>query len=691
MKDIKKDIKENGRSYFKRHTPELDFSNKLAFAKPEPVYASPRKKWMPLAWLTGSLTLTLASSVALGAIILTSPERAYDPADRGLAQVRDVDELRDLISTSYDRQTGGNPTFNETDLSSAATEGMSDDTPSHSDTNVQVPGVDEGDIIKTDGDRIYKINYNRLQVIDVLADGQMELALDQALNSENENNSYTYFSDLYLTDSYMAVIGQRYTWFVYETKDDSEGADIEPWYGYWYGIPQTVVLIYDIDALTLVHEAEINGYILSSRRIDERLYVISNHYPVMVEEDDDPRPVFRFDDEIIVPNFTDIKYLENMPTETFTIITTIFLDADPNLEFDIFLGASSWGQIYVSKQAIYLASYFYFYSSLSSAYSYHGLLMSYLFEEDGTVVYGGAGTYDGYVINQFAIDEYDGYLRIVTTEWWGGDDGKIDNRLYVFERQVIDGKLLLSKVAELSEGLGKPGETVRSVRFNGTMATVVTYEQTDPFYTIDLTDPYHPTIQAGLEISGYSTYQHLWSDTLIIGIGYEAEGNIIKGLKMTMFDVTDPEKPLVVGTPLVLLNQENGWTYSEALYNHKALLVSHEFDILGFAISRWYYGNDGYWNFNDYFIFAIDPDAAEQPITVAATISHGMYAVGQTADEGRDYWGYYYYASIDRAVTVGDYLFAVSNLGVSSHDINDGYKQVTFVDLMYEQEPVYIL
>jgi hypothetical protein len=154
-----------------------------------------------------------------------------------------------------------------------------------------------------------------------------------------------------------------------------------------------------------------------------------------------------------VPEFSDIKYMESLPTETFTIIATIFLNQDINAEalgLDIFLGNASWGIVYVSHQAIYLASYYYYYSVIGDSYGYSGLLMSYLFEDDGTVAFGGAGSYEGWVLNQFAIDEYDGYLRMVTTEGWGSS---AMNRLYVFERQTIDEKRYLTQVALIDEGM----------------------------------------------------------------------------------------------------------------------------------------------------------------------------------------------------------------------------------------------
>jgi len=687
MKDFKKKIKEDGQQYFKSQTPHLDFSSKLDFSSNTGSVTKPLiKKWKPFVFASGSFMATLVASVAIGAIVLSGRSPLMNASDFGLAQVRDVDELRDLIDTSYNRDTPETGWYEDTTNSDTTAmpdgESQAED---HSETNVQVEGVDEGDIIKTDGDRIYKINYNRLQVIDVLQNGAMELVLDNTMTTENESISYTYFSDLYLSEDYLIVIGQRYTYFTFETNSGEDEVYLD--YMYWYGIPQTVVLLYDLDDLSLDHEFEINGSIISSRRIDNRLYVISNHYPVMVEQDDDPRPVFKADDEVIVPEISDIKYNQGMPTESFTIISTIFLTEEPTLEFDIFLGVTSWGIVYVSPNAIYLASYYYFFNQLAQTYGSYGLMLSYLFEEDGTVTFGGSAFYEGYVLNQFAIDEYDGYLRIVTTFGWGSN---AINRLYVFKRETIDNKRTLTSVSVLEEGLGKPGETVRSVRFNGELATVVTYEQTDPLYVIDLSDPTAPTIRAGLEVTGYATYQHIWDTNLIIGIGYEAEGNQTFGLKLTMFDISNPDDPVVVGDPLVMSIEEYGWSYSEALYNHKALLISKTFNFIGFGVSTYHWTDEEYWYSNDYYVFDINPSSLT-PITISAIISHSQFLEPIPEEPERDYYWYYPYVNIDRAVTVGNYLFAMSNLAITSHSINEDYVQVASVDLMIAQEPVYIL
>jgi inhibitor of cysteine peptidase len=367
----------------------------------------------------------------------------------------------------------------------------------------------------------------------------------------------------------------------------------------------------------------------------------------------------------------------------FTMVTKVDLEDEIEVDFDIFLGDSSWGQIYVSTEAIYLATTTYTWDDTNETIRSKGTLLSYTFNEDGSIAYGGVGYYDGYVINQFAMDEYDGTFRMVTTEGWGDS---VKNRLYVFQRTEEDGKRILKRIGFLDEGIGKPRETVYSVRFNGTMATVVTYEQIDPLYTIDLSDPTNPVIRAGLEVSGYSTYQHPWGEHYIVGIGYEAEGNLIEGLKVALFDVSDPDNPVEVGEPLIIPN-DGGWTSSEAIWNHKAILVAEELGFLGFAVSRYHWTSYEYYFSNDYMIFKIDPES-ETPVTIEAAISHqDLYL------EDREYFDawyrYYYDFSIERAVYVGDYLYAISGEAVTSHDMTDGFKRIAAVKFLNDDIIIY--
>jgi inhibitor of cysteine peptidase len=613
----------------------------------------------------------------------------YDDADLGLASLESYEQLESLVEDQMTKEywSGSfrDDAMTETDSPTNDDVG-SGDTQSHSTTNVQVEGVDEGDVIKTDGNRIYRIKYNELQVVDLLEGGQMEIILEGSMDTANDDTRHTYFNDLYLTDDELVVIGQRYHHFILAmdggVMESREDADIVgDWY--WYGVPQTYLMIYDLETLALKEEIEITGNLMTTRLIDDNLYVISSHYVYMYEDDVDPRPFVRVGDEVMVPEYNDIKYIPDMMMNAFTMVTKVDLEDEIEVDFDIFLGDSSWGQIYVSTEAIYLATTTYTWDDTNETIRSKGTLLSYTFNEDGSIAYGGVGYYDGYVINQFAMDEYDGTFRMVTTEGWGDS---VKNRLYVFQRTEEDGKRILKRIGFLDEGIGKPRETVYSVRFNGTMATVVTYEQIDPLYTIDLSDPTNPVIRAGLEVSGYSTYQHPWGDHYIVGIGYEAEGNLIEGLKVALFDVSDPDNPVEVGEPLIIPN-DGGWTSSEAIWNHKAILVAEELGFLGFAVSRYHWTSYEYYFSNDYMIFKIDPES-ETPVTIEAAISHqDLYL------EDREYFDawyrYYYDFSIERAVYVGDYLYAISGEAVTSHDMTDGFKRIAAVKFLNDDIIIY--
>lgn len=609
---------------------------------------------------------------------------SFKEGNFGLVPLRSLDELRQLVEQSQEKTSpiflDGLGRSNSTTMLAVAeldesAVGGQEVSQSHSRTNVQVEGVDEGDIIKTDGRRIYRIKYNELQVVNLLGYGKMEIALTSSMRSVNDNRNYTYFSDLYLTDKYLVVVGQRYHCFtmkigggIIET-DAARG--ILPG-RFWYGTPQTLITIYDLDELSYVDEIEINGNLMTTRLIEDNLYVISKQHIYLHDEEIDPRPLFRQGEEIVVPEYSDIKYLPDVKTESFTIITQIKLEDKVTFDYDILLGASSWGQIYVSKNAIYLAANTYTFHPLTGNHKTDGHLLSYLFNADGSVAFGGAGKFEGFPINQFAMDESEGTFRMVTTEGWGDS---VKNRLYVFKRKEAAGKRELERIGFLDKGIGKPGETVRSVRFNEALVTIVTFEIIDPLYTIDLSNPTSPLIRAGLEVTGFSTYQHPWGEDCILGIGYETdEEGIIIGLKFALYDVSDWDEPLEVGRPLVLLNERRGWSYSEALHNHKAILVAEELGFIGFAISRSHRTPFCYYYTSDYMIFAIDPEA-ETPVWIDAAITHIDFFI-ENEEYYLDLYRHSYDFAVERAVYVGHYLYVVSGEAVSSHDILKDFESV---------------
>lgn len=607
--------------------------------------------------------------LSIGILAACSANRpTIDDDDYGLAQIKDYEELSRLIEDSqqtywlFDRLT---PSM-EADgaLDDSANEGSTNT--DHSETNVQVEGVDEGDIVKTDGNIIITIADNRLNVIRVLTDGQMEIVMQSTVDL-----TYAYYTDLYLTEDYIIAIGYHYE-YTYFDQDGSEMNDtmIHDDYYYGYGRSATFVEVYNREDYSLQDTFEISGYLMTSRLIDNQLIFISN-MSVMLREDVDPRPYIKENGEATLVDYSDIKYIPDTSYDNFVMITSVLLGDDNTIETNVFLGSGWWSNIYINQNEIYLATTYYDWSVFGETRQY-GLLISYLFDENG-VTFGGAGEYKGNVINQFAMDVYDNHFRLVTTEGWGDDTV---NRLYVFRRiENEDGERRLEVVGSIFEGLGKPRESVRSVSFNGEQATVVTFEITDPFYVVDLSDPENPFISGELEITGYSTYQKPWGENTVIGIGYEAsDTGAILGLKLSLYDVSNPEMPVEVGESLVLSNSSQ-WQYSEALYNHKAILVAKSRDFIGFNISRYYYYSNEFKNTDDYMIFSIDENS-ETPITITTILSHfDLYQTYQDSfDSSEYYYGYYHYNfSVRRAVYVGDYLFLISNEAITSHDMTNEF------------------
>ncbi|MDD3192029.1 MAG: beta-propeller domain-containing protein, partial [Bacilli bacterium] len=383
--------------------------------------------------------------------------------------------------------------------------------------------------------------------------------------------------------------------------------------------------------------------------------------------------------EVAIAEITDIKYLPDSNYNAYTVISRIILEEDITLEYDIFLASSGWGQIYVSHNGIYFAGSHYYYTLLE--YRQEGVLISYQFDQTGKVVFGGKGSYEGWVIDQFAMDEYDGYMRIATTTGWGET---VKNRLYVFERKRTDTEYTLEVVGKIDENLGKPGETIQSVRFNGDIATVVTFERVDPFYTIDLSNPTNPTITGALEVPGYSVYQHFWTDDLVIGIGFDAdELGVTQGMKLSLYNIEDPANPIEVGNSLLLTKEDQGWSYSEALYNHKAIMIDKNHQMIGFSLWRYNWSNGYYNSMNDYIVFGVDEEA-NQPIDIKYVVSHIDYF--NEYNEYRTYWSRYDF-SIDRGLRIDDYLFIVSGVAITSHNLVGDFglvDEVVFVEATAE-------
>jgi uncharacterized secreted protein with C-terminal beta-propeller domain len=249
---------------------------------------------------------------------------------------------------------------------------------------------------------------------------------------------------------------------------------------------------------------------------------------------------------------------------------------------------------------------------------------------DGRIEYKCWGEVPGSVLNQFSIDEYQGYLRIATTtgDVWGSS---ARNNVYVLGED-------LSIVGRL-EGIA-PGERIYSARFMGGRVYLVTFRRVDPLYVIDLVNPANPRVLGELEIPGYSDYLHPYDETHIIGVGWN------NGVKIALFDVSDPENPREMSK-----YETSG--YSEVSQDHKAFLFSRSKNLLVMPIES-YCSQDAY-------VFHISVDNG---IVFKGNISH-------SENDVYSWSSYYNNYSVKRSLYIENVLYTISDGMLKMNDLAD--------------------
>lgn len=544
----------------------------------------------------------------------------------------------------------------------------SDESNNHSETNTQVAGVDEADIIKTNGKYIYYISNNILHVVNAIPASNMEEIKTIDLSS-NGTWKYKDATELYIDDSYITVIGT-------ETRlvDDNIGEDdiIENRINWYHRTTETLttINIYKIDNYKLVRTFEISGNYISSRKIDNNIVLISNKY---IYSDYGILPICK--DSSVSKEYKDIPaneicYFKDFEDCNYMIISTIDLkNIDEKANVQTFFGAST--EIYMNKDSLYVAKICYDYSSGFSvidtngffrdiSYSYTNTTKIHKFDiKGGKVQYCATGVVPGSLLNQFSMDEYNGYFRITTTD--NSNFEESTNNLYVLDSNMnIVGKL---------ENLAK-GEKIYSTRFMGTKCYMVTYKTVDPLFVIDISNPTSPRVLGELKIPGYSKYLHPIGENYLIGFGedsieksymdWNGEQRVTaytNGLKLAIFDVSDFNNPKEIHS----IKIGGRGSYSELLYNHKALLYDEERGIFAFPATickeAGTYDNGvpmyGKTEFAGVLVYNL---SVEDGISLRGKINHNN--------------GKVYYHDIERVLYIGDVLYTASPNMIKANNIN---------------------
>lgn len=341
----------------------------------------------------------------------------------------------------------------------------------------------------------------------------------------------------------------------------------------WWGNPTARAYVYDISDRSkplLVREVEVEGTRLATRKIGSIVYLLTNRWasgPTLPHVRDSVRGK-----DFLPIDPADIRYFPDRIAPSYLVTAAIDLKqpAQP-AAIAAYLGAGQ--EVYMSHANIYVA-----------VGDWQGNTVFHRFAVDGLdISYAARGAVKGTILNQFSMDEHNGYLRAATTVW---ADGQLSNAVF-----VLDAKLqTVGSILNIA-----PTERIYSARFVGDRGYMVTFVLVDPLFVIDLANPRNPKILGELKIPGFSSYLHPLDANHLLGIGRDttvlttrdAFGRVINevaielGIKLAIFDVTDVSNPIEEHVEII----GGRGTYSEVLHNHKALLFDRRNNLMVFPVT----------------------------------------------------------------------------------------------------------
>ncbi|MBS8266481.1 hypothetical protein DYI25_18835 [Mesobacillus boroniphilus] len=532
-----------------------------------------------------------------------------------------------------------------------------------SETNVQVQGVDEADIVKTDGESIFQAEHNKVRIIQAVPGTQMKVL---SVLHFDENFSP---SQLFLQDDQLVVIGHQYNEIYRPYEDVAKDSLIAPM------MQSTTIIVYDVKNPAdpkQIREVKVEGHYVSARKVENLVYLITQHYPDywLLKENRkiDIRPKFTdtaYDSKERTIDYDDIHYFPESRQPNYTLIAALDLE-QPKKEVALTTYLGSGNQLYMSKENLYLAVENYGDMDRKD----RGVIAPdtdvHKFEIKGLdVKYHSSATVTGTVLNQFSMDEHNGYFRVVTTKGYAWDEKRpSSNHLYILDKNLKE----TGKIEELARG-----ERIYSARFMGDRIYMVTFKETDPLFVFDASDPANPKVLGELKIPGFSNYLHPYDENHIIGFGQDtkivAEKGasqpriLTDGVKISLFDVSDMTNPKEKFTEII----GGRGTYSPLNHDHKALLFNREKDIFAFPISVYRNSEKNeYEQFFEYqgaYVYSIDPVTG---FKLKSKITHINGEMPYYEE-----WEH----QIQRLLYIGDKLYGLSPEKITSHKMGS-YEKV---------------
>jgi len=435
------------------------------------------------------------------------------------------------------------------------------DVPEYSTTNVQVEGVDEADIVKTDGEFIYVVTGRNITILKAYPPSEAQILSRIKLNGTIQG--------VFIKDDRLAVFEELGP---YDMRISFDQPSIVPYT--W----RTFIKVYNVadrSKPTLTrNNISLDGSYFNSRMIGDYVYAVINkavyqpvYQPNYTEYVSLPKIYFGNQAEVVPA--TQIYYSnvsDRFDTYTNVIAVNLLNDLEKPSQKTFLIGAAS--TMHVSQNNIYIT--YSTWGSIDQETTIHRIRV-----QNGEIDYQASGPVPGYILNQFSMDEHNGHFRIATTtgQVWGWGQSTSQNHVYILDSDLK----IIGKLEDLA-----PGEKIYSVRFMGDRGYLVTFKKIDPLFVLDLSIPSSPKVLGQLKITGYSDYLHPLDETHIIGIGketIEGEGGSFawyQGVKISLFDVSD------VSRPKEMAKYEIGdrGTDSPILRDHKAFLFDKSKNLL---------------------------------------------------------------------------------------------------------------
>ena len=567
---------------------------------------------------------------------------------------------------------------------------------SHSDTNIQVAGVDESDSVKVaDDGYIYQIHNNQIRVIKGFP--IVELSETATIKFADEN---FYPTGIYVQNGKLVVLGS--TWKMLNTPQVQPVVSSKmamPIGGIWWGgyIPQTSqtrAFIFDMSDHAnpkSVRDVAIDGDYLDSRRIGDVLYFVARTYPRYYMMGSNVKNAFLMKTTEMLPTIidtkkgktatrtmsvTDLSYLPDFVEPDYVVVATLNLqNPDKALTTKAYLGAGEL--VYSSLNNLYLSASKYNFDNSTADAIPQDIVSTQIYKfniDKGAVNFAAVGQVPGTALNRFSMDEHGDYFRIATTtQNWANGTNTSTNALFVLDKTM-------QTVGEL-ENLAQ-GERIYSTRFMGNRCYIVTFKQVDPLFAIDLSVPEKPFVAGELKIPGYSEYLHPYDENHLIGFGHDAttynyghgDVSIPLGLKMALFDVSDMNSP----QELYSVKIGDKGTNTPLTYDAKSLYWDAEKKLFGFPVDLHelpkgsdsanpsVYGNSVW---QGAYIYEVTP---EKGFNLKAKLSQIPADVSPVKYEYGSYWDFdATNLFVDRILRIENNLYTLSNNQLNIYDLEN--------------------